>query len=143
VFHQVFREENEMENALIPTPAGDDPQETDPRKAGGDRENKAGPQGSEKTRRARPRVPSLEECLTAMHQLAGLVAMGLLKPAQANTIRASFREILQFHMRSARTAEQGISNADVMSVLRKNPGLVNLLAPILTDEQIAMVMKGE
>ena len=33
-------------------------------------------------------IPGTEECLRAMSVLAGLVAMGLIRPGQANAIRA-------------------------------------------------------
>jgi hypothetical protein len=79
--------------------------------------------------------------LRAIAQVAGLVALGLLKPAQANAIRASYREILQHHRQSqAREDNQGLSNADVLRLMRDNPEILGLLEPLLTDEQVAMVM---
>jgi hypothetical protein len=68
--------------------------------------------------------------------------MGFLKPPQANTIRASYREILQQHKAKAREAEKGLSNANVMEVLRKDPQLLSMLEPLLTAEQVAMIMKA-
>jgi hypothetical protein len=80
--------------------------------------------------------------LRALAQLAGLVALGVLTPAQANSIRASYREILQFHLKSQSRDPKGLSNADVLELMRKDPRILSMLEPILTEEQVAMVMKG-
>ncbi len=87
-------------------------------------------------------IPSENDCLRAIAQMAGLVALGLLEPAQANSARASFRELLAHYRGRAREAEKGLSNANVMDVLRQDPKLLDLLAPLLTSEQIDMVMNA-
>jgi len=92
--------------------------------------------------REKPGIPDAEDCLRAMAQLAGLVAMGLMKPAQANAIRAAFEVVLRHHKDKAKEAEKGLSNADVMELLRKDPQLLSLLEPLLTSDQVAMVMKA-
>ena len=52
-----------------------------------------------------------------------------------------YREILQHHRQSqARNDHQGLSNADVLRLVRGNPEVLSLLEPLLTDEQVAMVM---
>ena len=95
-------------------------------------------------KRARSKIPSEDECLQAIGQLGGLIAMGLLKPAQANAIRASFRDILQHHQRSqSRHDHAGIGDADVLDLMRKDPTILNMLAPLLTDEQLAMIMQQD
>ena len=89
-------------------------------------------------------IPDVEMCLRAMAQLAGLVALGILKPAQANSILAVYREILQHHQKSQTQARgAGLSDGDVLSMARKYSELLNLLEPFLTDEQIAMVMQHD
>ena len=67
--------------------------------------------------------------MRAIAQLAGLVAMGMLKPAQANAIRAGFRDILQYHKSKAKEAEKTVSNADVMDLLQKDPKLLTCWRP--------------
>lgn len=84
-----------------------------------------------------------ETCLRGLGQLPGLVALGVLKPAQANAIRGSYREILQYHQRSqVRDDRNGLSNVDVLELMRTNPRILSMLEPLLTQEQIAMVMRG-
>lgn len=91
----------------------------------------------------RPResgIPTIEECLRALAQVPGLVAMGILEPAQANAIRSTYREILLHHKSTAKETERTISNADVMDLLRKSPKVLDLLTPLLTPEQLDMIM---
>lgn len=90
-----------------------------------------------------PDIPSEEECLGAIAQVARLAAMGLLKPAQANAIRGSFREILVYHQKKAKEDEKGISNVGVLEVFQKDPKLSSLLEPLLSQEQIAMILKND
>jgi hypothetical protein len=56
-----------------------------------------------KRRNGSREVASVEQCLRALTQLPGLVAMGMLIPAQSNALRASFATILQ-HDQKAQTA---------------------------------------
>ena len=63
----------------------------------------------------RATFPSAEECLSRLTQLAGLVALGLMTPARANSIRANYREILQYHRQSQIRAEgAGLADADIL-----------------------------
>ena len=89
-----------------------------------------------------PNIPGEEECLAAIAQVGRLAAMGLLKPAQANAIRGSFREILLYHQKKAKESEQGISNIDVLEVFQQDPKLLSLLEPLLSQEQIDMILKN-
>jgi hypothetical protein len=105
-------------------------------------EQTGGKRPNRKQQRKTPDIPSEEECLGAIAQVARLAAMGLLKPAQANAIRGSFREILMYHQRKAKESEQGISNVDVLDVFQQDPKLLSLLEPLLSQEQIDMILKS-
>jgi len=86
-------------------------------------------------------IPDADACLIAMAQLPGLVALKVLKPAQANSIRAAYRDILQHHQKNApRDGEKRSTDVDVLELARKDPHIFSLLEPILTDEQIKMAM---
>jgi hypothetical protein len=87
------------------------------------------------------RVRSAAECLQALDQLAGLLALGLVPPAQANAIRATLHEILAHH----RSSSDSSSNArpmdrDMLERLRNDPKLMNMMASQLTADQIAYLM---
>ena len=130
-----------MANFMIPAPGEAEPDRPGKEQTQGN-DSGDGTRGHRQSRSARkPPIPSEEQCLQALTQLAGLVALGLLKPAQANTIRGTYRDILQHHKSKAKEAEKGLSNADVLGLLRKHPEILSLLEPLLTEEQIAMVMK--
>jgi len=94
---------------------------------------------SQPRRNKKSGIPSETECLRLMARLAGLVAIGFLRPPQANAIRAAYQQILQFHRNKAKEVEKGLANADVLELLRSDPNLLSLLEPLLTDEQVAMV----
>jgi hypothetical protein len=93
--------------------------------------------------RKRGTIPSAEDCLLALASLAGAVAMGLLKPAQANAMRANYAAILSYHQQNeSRSDRNGMADADVMEIMRKDPKMLSVLEPFLTDEQIDLVMNS-
>lgn len=85
-------------------------------------------------------VPSEEECLQAIAQTGRLAALGLLKPAVANAIRNSFRDILQHYQRRAKESEQTAVDGALLESLRNDPKLLNLMEPILSQEQIDRII---
>ena len=108
------------------------------RDPGGQRRRTAGSRGADKRRG----YPDEEQCLAAIARLAGLVAMGLLTTSKANSIRASFSEILRWH-RAARGSreQQRLEDADLIGLLRTNPELLAMLEPLLTEDQIEMLTR--
>jgi hypothetical protein len=80
--------------------------------------------------------------LGAIAQLARLVAMGSLKTAQANAIRAAFREILLYHRNKSKEAEKGISTVELLDVLGKDPKLLPLFEPLLSQEQVEWILRA-
>lgn len=100
------------------------------------------PDASANSRRPKGRIPDREECVRAIQQLAGLVALGILTPAQANSIRASYREILNHHDRAHVAAGgAGLADRNVLELARNHPDILSMLESILTDEQIELVMQ--
>ena len=86
-------------------------------------------------------APDTDDCLDALGQLPGLIAMGLVTTAQANAIRGVYSTILQQHHRTRAGRDQAqLDDADVMAILRENPSMLSMLAPLLTDEQVAAIM---
>lgn len=94
-----------------------------------------------KRRNGRANVASVEDCLRALTQLPGLLLMGMLTPAQANSMRATFATILQHHQKAQSTPIPGPATADVVQAVRNNPDLAAVLEPLLTDEQLESLMK--
>lgn len=93
-------------------------------------------------RRPAPHVADERECLAALTQLPGLVAVGLLKTGPANAIRGVYATLLQHHRSSASQTGGGPAVDDgMLDLLRRHPEMAKLLAPILSDEQLALFMK--
>lgn len=87
--------------------------------------------------------PTEEQCLAALGRLPGLVALGYLPTGKANSIRSAYSEILRWHRAAKGGGEaRRIDDADLRKMLQSNPELLNMLAPLLTDDQIAMVLGG-
>jgi hypothetical protein len=96
--------------------------------------------GDSGQRRARQDgIPSQEDCLRAIAQLSSLVALKVLTPLQANSIRANFEALLRHHHQSQASRPSQISDDRVLAILRASPELLSLLEPLLTDEQIALI----
>ena len=120
-----------------PEKIGHDQAQVDNHDAGANRRRQ-----QQRQRAKKPDIPSEEDCLGAIVQVARLVAMGLLETAQANAIRASFREVLLFHRSKAKEAEKGISNVELLDVLRKDPKLLSLFEPLLSQEQVEWILRA-
>jgi len=133
-----------MSSHLIPGPAGAEPEKighdqahADNHDAGANRRRQ-----QQRQRAKKPDIPSEEDCLGAIVQVARLVAMGLLETAQANAIRASFREILLHHRSKTKEAEKGVSNVELLDVLRKDPKLLSLFEPLLSQAQVEWILRA-
>ena len=133
-----------MSSVLLPGPADAEPEKigyeqskVDNHNTGADRRRQ-----QQRQRARKPDIPSEEDCLGAIAQVARLVAMGLLETAQANAIRAAFREILLYHRNKSKEAEKGISNVALLDVLRKDPKLLSLFEPLLSQEQVEWILRA-
>jgi hypothetical protein len=112
------------------------PGPSDSARPGPEIENQSG-----STRHSRFPFRSVEECMYLLDQLPGLLAMGSISPAQSNSIRGAIREILAFHQRPAGgSATAAALDRDLLERLRREPQLMNTLAPLFTAEQIATLM---
>ena len=130
-----------MPKALLPAPMEPD---GDSRHQAGCEESAAGSRdraGGGGSKRA-AEVLGVEDCLQALARLPGLVAMGILSPAKANSMRATYREILQHHRHAATRNEQaGLPNESILELMQRDPSILSLLEPCLTQDQIAMVLE--
>ncbi len=111
-----------------------------------DRQRQADPHdpgapASRAPRGGQPKLPTREECLAAVHQSAGLVALGLLTPAQANSMRGSYTVLLKEFGNQA-AAGPTLTNESVVELLRTNPRLLSSFAPFLSEEQLRLIARG-
>ena len=129
-----------MSNSKTPAPDGAEPKKTGGRR----RRPRRQPDGADQDLRRpnRPAIPSAEDCLRALTRLPGLAATGILTPPQVNAIRGVHGEILRYYRAEAKGPEKGLPDAKILEVMRKDPQLLSWLEPLLTTDQVAMVMKA-
>jgi len=119
----------------LPAPGGDEaPQSTSG--------SAAGSAGRSSRRRARRvhNVRSVADCLAALDQLPGLVAMGVLTPAQASAMSRIFMNIIAAQQRTASGAAAAPLTPAARERFRLDPQLADDLGCVLSAEQLASVM---
>jgi hypothetical protein len=120
------------------------PQQSDDSAGKGSRRSGGENHRAEQPRRGRPRIASEENCLAALTQLGSLATLGMLTTAQVNAIRGIYSTLLQYHQRQQSGPARTVGNEqELVRQLRKNPELANLLEPLLTKEQIEMLLRGD
>ena len=128
-----------MSQHLLRGPEGTNPDEGGSSDATGS--NSRHPAGSGQKRRSRnSEAASADQCLRALTQLPGLVALGMLTPAQGNCMRGVFATILQHYQRSQTTPIPARASADLAQAVRDKPQLAALLEPLLTDDQLESLL---
>jgi hypothetical protein len=123
-----------MSTEIIPAPTPDGEGNHDPGNSG-DSNREGARRASEKS------IPSREDCLKAMGAMPGLVGMRILKPAQANSIRAIYDSILDQHDRVRPGQSAPLADDDLLQLWRDQPHLIDLLEPLLSQEQLEMIMR--
>ncbi len=88
-------------------------------------------------------IPSEEDCLIGLAQLPGLLTMGFISTPYANSMRGVYATILR-HLQQDKSARsnQQLDNDSVVDMLRRDPKLLSMLEPLLTSEQVEMVMRN-
>ncbi len=103
-------------------------------------DSSSNPEHSSGTRKPR-HIPTREECLQGIAALNGALALGLITPSKANSMRANFQAILRSHESSSATGAARVADEDLLKLWRTQPGLVGLIEPLLTPEQLDLVMR--
>lgn len=81
-----------------------------------------------------------EEINQKLAMLPGLVATGLLTPAKANSMRAVYDSLLR-SLNGVAASGQVVADADALQLLRRQPELLRLLEPFLTQAQIVQIVR--
>jgi hypothetical protein len=102
------------------------------------------PQGA-RSRRSRWRgrgidLPSVDDLLGKFLQLNGAMLTGLISSSQAGHIHKNLKVVLDAQFR--RETRSDVPNPQaLMDLARQDPGILNVLEPFLTDEQIDQLMQ--
>ncbi len=127
---------NELTPADVPHPDGDHEHDVPPN----DHEQEAA-QSQQSRRRKVGQILDEQQCLAGLSQLPGLLAIGLIKPQTSNSMRGAYRDLLQHYQRSGRDAAKApLANEDVLAILRENPARLSMLEPLISDEQLQMIL---
>jgi hypothetical protein len=94
------------------------------------------------SRRQPGQVLDQQQCLAGISQLPGMLALGLLKPAVANSMRGALKDLLDHHREDRQQASGTVATDDMIAAIRNNPALLNWFEKMLTDEQFDLVMKA-
>jgi hypothetical protein len=93
--------------------------------------------------RSRRRIPTAEELMEKLDALPGLLAMKYITAPQLNAMRGVWQEMLKYHHRSqAAPSSAGAVDGELFARWRTDPELMNFLAPMLSEDQLAALMKG-
>lgn len=125
-----------MSTEICATPTPDDEPKHDSQRDPG----RPGHEGRS-DRSGRRATLSLDECLAAIAALPGLVAIRFLSPAQANSMRATYAEILRHHDRAQQGHPAQLADEDVLKLWRDQPQMIDLLEPCLTQSQLELIMR--
>ena len=89
---------------------------------------------------AQPHVSSQIELRAKVEYLGGLSLTGLVPASRINSSHSCLRTALQYSDNST-SSENGISDADALRILRDNPVLLKAIQPILTPQQVRMIVE--
>ena len=99
--------------------------------------------GSSEHRDAEELLVSTKKQLQAkLEYLATLGLLGFVPPARVNAAHGCLRTVLQNLGNQDATLGSGvIADEDALTVLRKNPVLLKLLKPLLTPQQLELIIR--
>lgn len=102
----------------------------------------AAPKNNGKRQRKKSQIPDVDACLRALSVIPGLLAMHVITPSHANSMVRVYSTILQHHQGQQRAGTQHVLSSDaIKSLLQKDPTMMSILEPLLTDEQINLILK--
>jgi hypothetical protein len=135
----LFKEEHmsESENQPADEPPIPDPQPLVPAPSPADGHQS----GSDAKRGDELRFSNKHEILAKLDRMPGMIAMGLLPPARANSMRSIFHTMLSHLGESSPSAGAVAADEDVVKILRLQPELLKIFLPFLTREQVDLVIR--
>jgi hypothetical protein len=132
-----------MPDELIPSPAEKPDEKTKKRNS----KSQDRPTGDEEPdrpkagRRRAPQMPDPAELVDQLQQVSGLVTLGLLPPAKANVVVRCISKASDIVMRSQTATPGAATQPELVEACRQNPKLISLLESLLTDEQLAELLR--
>jgi hypothetical protein len=85
-------------------------------------------------------ILTTKDCLNALSQIPGMMLMKFIVPAEVNALSRVYGMIMQHQQDQATRNQAGLSQPTLIEMLRKNPDLINQLAPLLTKDQFTLLV---
>lgn len=95
---------------------------------------------SRKRKRSRAhRTLSSAEIMEQLSALPSLIALGLISPSRANSIRSCCEALLRAQVGKVANRRSQLNDEDVLRIFREKPEYLEFLEAFLTDQQIEML----
>jgi hypothetical protein len=102
------------------------------------------PAKKDRRRRSQGHIPQVKQILEMLAKLPLLVTLGHITPGQSNAIlRVLTTMLTQLQGNSGPATTPGVDLPTVKESLRRTPELFDLVAPMLSEEQLAEVLDDE
>jgi hypothetical protein len=109
---------------LLPAP--------DPSESGDSSGPKAGANRRKRCRTGQDaKIPNVDELLTQLLRLNGLVAMNMLSTSRAGVIQRGLRAILDVQLKRTQEGQGALPQDALAELCRKDPNILHLLEPLL------------
>jgi hypothetical protein len=133
-----------MPDELIPSPAEKPDEKTSRTRNSKAQDRPTGDEEPDRPKTARrpvPQMPSPAELVDQLQQVSGLVTLGILGPAKANAVVRCISKSSDIVMRCQTATPGAATQPELVEACRKNPKLIGLLEPLLTDDQLAELLR--
>jgi len=101
-----------------------------------------GPEVRRRPRRGRKsEIPTVDELLKQIMQVNGMVVLKHLSPQAASTILTGLKVLLEVQREREAVSQEQLASEALVAACRRDPQLVTLLEPLLTDEQLDTLVK--
>jgi hypothetical protein len=116
---------------LLPTPKneGNNDANSDQRRGGHRRQRKQIP------------IPTVDQILQMLLQLNSAVTIGLISTKEASIINRNLQTILAVQMKREGRSEDGPGYEALVELCRRDPRVINVLEPFLTDDVFESLMQ--
>jgi hypothetical protein len=128
---------SESENQSADEPPIPDPQPLVPATSPAeDHKSRSGEERGEELR-----FSSKHEILFKLDQLSGLVAIGVVPPAKANSMRSIYHTMLSNLGDSSPVGAAAVADDDVVKIMQLGPELLKVIQPLLTPDQLNLIIR--
>jgi hypothetical protein len=133
-----------MNEELIASPA-EKPDETPSKKrTAKSKERPTCHQESERPKTANrrsPQMPQIADLLDQLRQVSGLVTLGFLSPGKANSVIRCLGKAIDTVLKCQDSGQGAAEQLEIMEACRRDPKLIALVKGLLTDDQLAELMR--